>query len=102
MKRLLGIALWGLVLGVGCSSTIRAKETSTGGEITLTGGRRETMELATPVMSARCGGTDAYQVLEDSGAEAHSSDSGEWRLTYQCKGKAAQEAKPAAPAPPQS
>ena len=83
-----------------CSSTIRVKETSTGGDITLVGARGETMDLAKPVMAAKCGGPQGYDVVEDTGPEAHPDEQGEWRLTYRCR-SGQQEAKPAAP-PPQS
>ena len=106
MKRLiLGLSM--AVVLMACSSTIRVKDTSNGGQITMMGGRGETMDLAKPVMAAKCGGPSGYDVTEDSGADAHPTDQGEWQLTYRCR-SGAQEAKPAettqvpAAPPPQS
>jgi hypothetical protein len=97
----LSIVVVSLSLGlVACASSVRAKETSTGGELTLTGNRGETLGLAKPVMAAKCGGAEGYDIVEDSGAGTRNDDQGEWRITYHCKG-GQKEAKPAS-APPKS
>jgi hypothetical protein len=99
MRRLYLLTMWAAV-GVGCASTIRVRETVDGGEIQLNGDRGETMGLATPIMGARCGGPKAYRIVDDTGADAHDWDQGEWRLTYVCT-SAPKKAKPAQTAPPQ-
>src|SRR5262245_20336131 len=83
MTRLHLLTMWA-AFGIGCASTIRVKETADGGQIVLDGDRRKTMELATPVMGARCGGPTQYRIVEDTGAQANDWEQGQWQLTYVC------------------